>query len=96
MSDVFLIVVALTWVGCSLFIARLSYVDQWRRTLLQKTVLAARQDLERGQTWEWRLEAFESVKFSTTVFTFWRPLDSLYSDQSFATPNYTEDGESLH
>lgn len=70
-------ILALDFVGllfCAFMMYRTTRVGNFRRQLIDKLFLEARNDALNGREWRWREKAFEEVSFGDMTTHFWRPL----------------------
>lgn len=61
----------------------------YRTELLERVYRAAQDDIAHGRDFSWRYEAYGEVTYGAMLHQYRRPLDSFYTDLSFATVGET-------
>lgn len=61
---------------------RCRQVDAMRSQKLRESYEDAKTDIDSGQSWEWRFDAYQNgPTFTEMVWKLWRPLSSFYKEQ---------------
>jgi hypothetical protein len=76
-------VAALLMIWSLVTLVRNSKVYAYRGELIDKMYDAADDDINRGRSYKWRQEVYQSVSYNEMVYKFWKPIDSFYPDKSF-------------